>query len=486
SDGKSAPFGETNAQLFSLTLSGDFDAIKISSNTGYNRIKYKSSYSQDNTSLGQSIVLERYFTREFSQEIRATTDFQSPVNFVAGAYYQDVLTEYRSSFVLNYGLYDPVSDLYNPYVRLSEQVGKTYSVFGQAIANITDKLELTAGGRFTRETKSYRTGNEFGRNAFATPTTVFPGSNEPGILKDDFKGNNFSPEVTLSWHPTPDSTLYGSYKTGYKSGGFLLGGFLNRTSTIGDFDFGPEKVKGFEIGAKGYLADRKLRLSATAYAYNFSNLQVNVFDPSLFAYVVANAGQLRQRGVDVEANFRANDNLSLHAGATYARNRFKNFVGQCYGYGFPAGSTRATATPPPGCSFVNSTSLILQQDFNGRAPARSPDFTANAGIVAEHALDAVKLGATGDLFYTDGYYASDTQSPFSWQPNFIRVNASLSISDRDDRWKVALTGKNLTNEYYLVLGAEQTGGASNPGQFGQQRGFVSRGREVILQTSFKF
>lgn len=483
-DGKSAPWGESDAQMLSLSLTGDFDKISIVSNTGYNRINYKASYDQSTTSLAQTFVGERSFTGEFTQELRAQSKFDGAVNVVIGGYFQNVKSDYFSSLMLFMNQYDPVLDVYELYRRSSKQNGNTYSLFGQLILELDPTVQLTAGARYTKETKDYRSSNPFGRLIYDTSNTLFPGSDELGVLKGKFRDSNISPEVTLSWNPSGDSTLYASYRTGYKSGGFLLGGLLNVNSNIDAFDFDSEKVKGFEVGAKGYFVDRKLRLAATAFAYDFSGLQVNALNPAIVAYVVSNAGGLRQRGVDLEANFVVSRNFSLHGSATYVRNRFKNYVGQCYTFGFPAGTTPATATPPPGCSFVNDTSLTLQQDFDGRAPARSPEFTANFGFVAEHEVGELKLGATGDVFYSDSYFASETQSPFSRQPSFARLNGTVSISDIDDRWKVALVGKNLTNKYYLILGADSTGGTGTG--FGQQRGFVARGREIALQTSFKF
>ncbi|MEL0251554.1 MAG: hypothetical protein VW935_06330 [Novosphingobium sp.] len=49
-----------------------------------------------------------------------------------------------------------------------------------------------------------------------------------------------------------------------------------------------------------------------------------------------------------------------------------------------------------------------------------------------------------------------------------------------------MIGRNLTNKYYLLFAADRTGGASIPGNIGEQRGVVARGREVALQVSGKF
>ena len=204
------------------------------------------------------------------------------------------------------------------------------------------------------------------------------------------------------------------------------------------------------------------------------------------SFVVGNAGSLRQRGFDVETNYEINDMLTLHAAATYVHNRFKDYVGPCYSYAFPAGTTRGTAVPPPNCSFVNDTALTLQQDQDGRVPARSPDFSGNAGFQLTVPTGGLMLGATGDMFYSDGYWSSDTKAPSTYQDSFFRFNASLSVAEPDDRWRLLLVGRNLSNKYYLQYGMDRTGGASVPGNIGEQRGYVARGWEILLQASFRY
>ena len=51
---------------------------------------------------------------------------------------------------------------------------------------------------------------------------------------------------------------------------------------------------------------------------------------------------------------------------------------------------------------------------------------------------------------------------------------------------LGLLARNLTNEYYLLYAADRTGGAGVPGAIGEQRGVVSRGREIALQAGLRF
>jgi outer membrane receptor protein involved in Fe transport len=327
--------------------------------------------------------------------------------------------------------------------------------------------------------------NLYGIGPFATLNISYPGSSTVGQLEGSYRDSNISPEATLTWRPDRDHTVYIAYKTAFKSGGFTLAP-IQTTTRIADQDFGPERAKGFEMGAKAAFAGGRGRATLTAFHYNFNGQQVSIYDAINGRFIISNAGSVRQRGVSGTVNMQATEMLNLHGAFTYARNRFRDFVGQCYGYTFPTGTVRATAVPPPNCSFVSATSLTLQQDYNGRAPARSPEFTANAGAALKFDLGGMALDVTGDSFYSDGYYASDNLNPGSYQSSFWRFNAGVTLHGQDDRWQLALIGRNLTNKYYLQFASDRTGGASVASTPSDLRSAVARGREVALQGTLSF
>lgn len=481
-DGKN--YGATDFQSVSLNMSLDLGKVNIVSLSGYNHNWFRSDYGLDNTSFSQLYATEHDRINEYSQEFRGTTNFDGPLNFVAGVYYQKTTRDVHQDISLGYAAYfNPANNRVTSTETIIAQDGRTISAFGQVLYKITSRVELAAGGRWTNEHKEHHQRVPYGFGAFNVVNVTFPGETTPGVLNGKYRENNFSPEATLTWHPTPDHTLYAAYKTGFKSGGFTAA-LATAATRITDLDFGSERVKGGELGAKGRFG--KLRVTSAAFLYNFSNLQVNAFDPTRVAFIVGNAGSLKQRGFDLELQYQASRALSLHTAATYAHNRFSNYVGPCYAYAFPTGTTRATATPPPNCSFVNATALTLQQNQDGRVPARSPDFSGNAGFELNMPTGAMKVGLTGDVFYSDGYWSSDTKAPSTYQDSFFRFNASVSLAADNDRWRLAMIGRNLSNKYFLQYGMDRTGGASIPGAIGEQRGYVARGREVLLQASFRY
>lgn len=484
-DGTGRSFGHLDFTSVSGRVVFDYDKFSVTSLTGYNKADVWAQYGLDHTVYSQLYSAETDHIREFSQEVRFSTSLDGPLNFAGGVYYQDTDRAYRADVKLSDAVYNAAAGRWDSVDVTTDIQGRTYSVFGQAIWDISPTLELAAGARYTDETKKDKTRVLYGVGAFNVSNMLFPGETVPGQLSGQISETNWSPEATLTWRPNSDMTYYLAYKTGFKSGGYQAA-LPNTTTRIGDIDFGSEKVHGFEVGAKADLLDRRLRVTSAAFAYDFEDLQVNAYDPVRVTFIVGNAGALEQRGAEFDASFRATDSLTLRTAWTYVKNRFSNYVGQCYSYAFPTGSTRATATPPPNCEFANTTTLALQQNNDGRAPARSPDWSGNAGFTYDVTAGKLLWTLTGDAAYMGRYYASDTFSPYSVQDAFWRFNASASVATQDDTWRLSLIGRNLSNEYYIAFASDRTGGASVPGNFGEQRGTTARGREVLLQLTYRY
>lgn len=481
--------GHLRAFTSSLSLEKDIgDNLTVNSLTGYNYVRYEWFSGLDHTVYSQLAQFEHTDETAFSQEFRITSKFDGPINFMLGTYYGRTTTNIHYDVTLNTGNYKSASGRFESFEKVAYQAGETLSGFGELRWNITPSVELAGGARWSQETKRETQHNLYGIGGFATYTTVFATSNDPtpGVLAGRFRDSNVSPQVTLTWHPEPDKTVFVAYKTGFKSGGFGLTNPLSTASTIGAIDFDSEKARGFEVGAKGLFLDRRLRLSLAGFTYKFTNLQVNTYNPATISYNINNAGEVKQYGFEFDAHMRVNDVLILHGALAYVNNSFHKFIGQCYAYAFPAGSTRATATPPPNCSFANNVNLTLQQDYEGRAPARSPEWSGNLGAVLTLPIGDKSLEFTADANYTGSYYAADTLVEASRQDAYWLTNASVSLIGTDEGWRLSLIGKNLGDIHYVSYAADRTGGAGVPGAIGEQRGVVARGREITLQASFKF
>jgi outer membrane receptor protein involved in Fe transport len=272
--------------------------------------------------------------------------------------------------------------------------------------------------------------------------------------------------VTLTWQLSPEQTIYGGYKTGYKSGGLSNGAILQASATPNSIKFGPEESDGFEVGYKSTLLNDTLRLDLTAYRYEYDGLQVASFEQTTLSFNIGNAAEARTEGVAGSFNWLATDNLSFNGNVGYNRARYQNYRNApCY-----AGQTAAL-----GC-------VSGRQDLTGTKLVRAPDTTFSLGA------DYRAQFATGWLadFSVDGAYSSSYQAhtdnhPGGIQEAFWRLNAAIHLMPDDERFRLSLIGRNLTNEYYMITSSSAPAGA--PTQF---IATFNRPREVVLQAEYQF
>ncbi|MDR7101376.1 TonB-dependent receptor [Croceicoccus sp. BE223] len=399
----------------------------------------------------------------FTQELRVNSDYDGMFNFAAGLFYEDGKRDTRGNgFIANVGT-DSRYDTYHNWQLLSDNTGKTYSAFGQLIFDVTDTLELAGGARWTKETKRTTVGNSYVNDNFAAfGITADEGEFTTGRFSDE----QISPEATITWRATPETTIYAAYKTGYKSGGFSNPSILSAGQTIADLGFAPEKADGGEVGFKGELLDRRLMVNATVYRYTFKGLQLTSFNPSPPSFTIRNAASARTTGVELDGAFNVTPEFTLRAAAGYNKAKYLSF---------PAAPCYAGQTADEGCTGTT-------QDLSGTPLVRAPKWNLTGGITYDRELTSdLGLGLSGDANYTSGYWLLENQNPVGWQKGFARLNATARLYQLDDNWELALIGRNLTNKYYGIAGAEKPFGTPDAVWVN-----IGRPREILLQGTVRF
>ena len=92
----------------------------------------------------------------------------------------------------------------------------------------------------------------------------------------------------------------------------------------------PEIPKSYEVGARTSWLDRRLILNLTAFWTNFNNFQSQSYDAPLVAFTLANAGNLRSRGLEGEATYAVIRGLSLATSVVFTANNVDDYVITCY------------------------------------------------------------------------------------------------------------------------------------------------------------
>lgn len=472
-------YGDFDSQYAILTANIDSDPFSVNSITGYYHFRQYDLNNVSGESYPASFSQLAEF-KQFSQEVRFQSGFDGPFNVMFGGFYA------HGKFTFNTDAYiapvplDPVNDTYLTFSRDNGFTTDSLSFFAEGTLEFAENFELSAGARYSLESRDSYQRSRPAHSAFAA---MFPA----GIyFTDRYRDDNISPQVTLRWKPETDTTLYVSYKQGFKAGGFNISQALSPLATVEAGRFGAETAEGFEAGLRTLLIDRRLSFSITAYRYTYDDLQVQYFDPISVSLTAGNAGRLRTQGIEADFNFRVPgiDGLSLRGAAALNDAEYQDYIGQCY-----PGQTIAQ-----GCNLELAGGVYNAQDYGGRTPPKAPHFAGRLGATYDIPLSAsgMRLTLGGDVSHTSSYNYTDALRPDGVQSAYTKFDASVALHGPEDRWTVSLIGRNLSNKLIVTAandipyaGGSGTG-TNGPGIVADMSAFIDNPREVFLEFALRF
>lgn len=211
---------------------------------------------------------------------------------------------------------------------------RSYAVFAQGDYDLTDKLTLTLGARYTWDRNQYRDGyaylfaGDIGGPQLPLASTV-PCPTAPGTcaydpaarFNLDGKNNALTGRVALSYTFDGGTLVYASYNRGYRSGAFNGGSY---TSSAGINYVDPERVNAYEVGVKGRYFDM-LTLSAAGFYYDYRNQQVQDLRPGP-VNILVNAPKAQVYGAEAEARLRLSPAITLTAAGGYLHSTYKDLT----------------------------------------------------------------------------------------------------------------------------------------------------------------
>ena len=211
------------------------------------------------------------FTQEFQLSSKAST---SPLDWIVGAFYLDDETT---------SIVDAsptcVGNTCAPGVptHTSGFLGtKSYSVYGDGTYKIREGTRVTLGVRFTKDDKNISGVAEplpgLPDSVAALPATTVrhpgdPYTGNPAGIPTSVSFSKFTYRAVLAQDLTRDVHAYLSYNRGFRSGSYQATAFNNPAAR-------PEILDAYEAGLKTELLDRRLRLNASAFYYNYTDIQV--------------------------------------------------------------------------------------------------------------------------------------------------------------------------------------------------------------------
>ncbi len=475
-DGSS--FNDYEAWSLTANLEYALESATITSIFNYNS-------SRNQWGLGQNVHSPTSFiaaTQDsqldvFSNETRLAWDISDSVNLLLGAYYQNSKRDHDQA-----AAFAPIEDSsqpgnlrYTSYIKPSTLDGETKSLFGQLKWKIVPDLELAVGARYIHEESK----------GFVVQSYVMPALQ--GLFPQDFPlaadqtFTETTPEVTLTYFLNDNVTLYGGYKSAYKSGGFSASALIVAATTIDDVMFDPETADGFMFGLKSTWLDNQLRVNAEVYRTEYQDLQVDFFNSDTFQFITTNAGESLVQGVELNVDFAPANvpGLILNGALVYNDATYKDFIAPCY-----TGQSIAA-----GCNTTFGSGK--GQDLSGSPTAVAPKWTSSiGGVYAFEVGSGLELVLGTTIRYSDDYLGSNFGAPLSRQDSYINIDASILLAKLDSSWEVSLIARNLTNKFrfssVLDLPNSGTGTGTNNALPADVIGLVDAPRTILLQLSNRF
>ncbi len=465
---------EIESKNFSLTVDWDInDRWSFKSVTAIRDQSNVAPYDFDGSAQVFIDTVQPADTDDFSQELQFNYSGES-INAVFGAYYLDgerKATSQTQQTALLRLLTDHYKDTTDDTRELTSR-----SFYAHVDWDISEQWQLSLGGRYTKDEK------ETARYATVTLTQhpvaflSIPGLEQaPLVLNDlgatiypnlpffsfflphfDQNGNflnfgnsttiitypenafgsdewsEFSPSIKLRYRHSDNLMLYAGASSGFKAGGFLPSG---GQSSLPSFD--PEIVDTYSLGLKSTLANGQVRLNAELFLNDYQDKQVAVVtldENSSLVQTSDNVGEVESTGGEIEILWLPPvDGLAINLNVGWLDVDIDELIDV-----LPDGVT------------VGNAAAFRELGF-------SPELTWQARVQYELSIGAGSLTLAADAVYRDDMY---TDSPVNISNAFFEAgaysgdlttyHASLTYRSADERWRISLEGKNLSDERVVV------------------------------------
>ncbi|MDT0575187.1 TonB-dependent receptor [Croceicoccus sp. F390] len=299
---------------------------------------------------------------------------------------------------------------------------EAYAAYARLTWNLTERLRLIGGLRYSTETKSAfnRTKSPF----FFDDTDLLGRPILPNIINDrDF--DSFDPSFIVEFEPRDDMLIYASRSESFRSGGFNAVALAPRIEgeTFGsDFLFDNEEITAYEVGIKSDLFDRRLRFNAAGYFYQLTNEQTSIIldirNPVARSVVNADTDIW---GGEVELAYALTQGLTIAGNYSYTDGDADPLINPLTG----------VAEARPNLFAAPKNSYALSADYRGTMNSRT-DFFAHVDF---NHKDSTEL----------------TTGAFLTNQNLVNMRVGLELETKAGG-SVYLAGwaQNLTDDKYTI------------------------------------
>lgn len=392
---------------------------------------------------------------QFSQDLRITSTYEGPFNFIAGLYYSKEEVEsltslkYTQDLDLNIDGDLNAEDCSDPlFLALGlpglvtaegTAVDATLGGFGMSLADLagygcqtnnsldqerTSKAVYFDGHYDLDESWTLRFGVRYTEDKTELSDYVAGYYGNDGVLvaptiaigKQDFTDDEVTGKLGLDYTTEDGNLIYASFSHGYRTGAFNAQAFQDPSEVT---QAEPETLDAFEVGFKTTLWDSRLQLNGAAFHYIYENQQFLNVDQNLIQTLI-NIDESEITGLELELVARPLESLMVRAGLGLIDAEVKE-------------------------------GILSGQDLSGNQLPQAPDLNFN--VSADWDLltnSAGTLTLHVDTSFTDKQYFEVANIDHTEADSYWVTNGKLTFESADSAWAVSVWGKNLFEEEYVT------------------------------------
>ena len=404
------------------------DNLEIKSITAYRNIDSEFAHDGDGTPFYLSWVRDEiYLQEQFTQEIQLQgTAIGDRLQWIIGGFY----------FTEDGNNYNPVD-----FAGIDIESGAKFdhesiAGFAQGTFDVTDKLHITAGIRYTDDTKDFIVTSD-GVNIQSAIPVFAPTGIVVKLISDGtttLRADDWTPMANVSYDWNDSLMTYFTYAEGFKSGGVQqrnAGVFGDKAPT-----YDPEFVESFEIGFKYSTPDGRFVLNTAAFYADYTDIQLETLAPEGIAPQLDNAGEGEIKGFEIESRWSPLDTLFLEV------------------------------------AIGHLDAVITKSDpsvFNSGGPAKGdwlpqvPRWSLATSLIKEFGLgDMGALTARVDYNYRTKVFFSPANDPQSVMQSHGVMNASVGWDSANDKYSLIFHANNIFDKR-RILYTELAGSSGTQG-----------------------
>lgn len=387
---------------------------------------------------------------ELSFDLKLTSAAEQRLRWIIGLYAFD---SNISDGLLSYYAYlnDP-DTLSLTFARGGKMNLQGKAIYGSFDYDLTDRLTLSAEGRYSDETQTYQgiaaTGGASGAQDFSY----------------------FTPKASLKFQYSPRTMFYASAAKGYK-----VGGFNSQAAGKPEFTFAPETNWSYEAGMKSSVLDRKLQFATSIFYIDWSDIQVQGAIPGASLAVTQNNEGATSYGIEWESTYYFTPNLSLRTSFALMDPTYKDGTEDAE-VAAACGRMIGTAILVPGCSI----------DVGGNQLSRTTKKQFSVG--GEWTIPSLIADFDGYVRADYSFQESKPSTSLNWDEQGDIALTNLQFGLQNGSITVAAWARNLFDEKYIARGTftpSTLDGAPVTGVV-QTRVYPGERRTIGVRVSYAF